>query len=150
MTEISPFYFFLIAAVVLFALELGIFQLSVFWFLFAALGASVTAAICWFFPETGWTAAIGYFAAATLAIVTVMFPVLRKLQNQPGGMSGNDAVGQKVRVLRAISAEQAGKVEWSGRDWDAELAANATRPLAVGDSATIEAVAGIRLIVRPL
>lgn len=150
MSEISPFYFFLGAAVVLFALELGVFQLSMFWFLFAAIGASVTAGICWFFPETGWTGAIGYFALATLVVVALMFPMLRRLQNQSSGMSGNDAVGQRVKVLKALSADQVGKVEWSGGDWDARLASGVEGSLASGDEAVIDSMEGISLIVRPL
>lgn len=150
MSGISPFYFFLGAAVLLFALELGVFQLSVFWFLFAAIGASVTAGICWLFPETSWTAAIGYFAAATLLVVALMFPMLRRLQNQSGGMSGNDAVGQRVKVLKAFSAGQVGRVEWSGRDWEAKLATGVEASLAIGDDAIIDSVEGIGLIVRPL
>lgn len=149
MIEVSPFYFFLGAAVVLFALELGIFQLSVFWFLFAAMGASITAGVCWFLPETGWTAAIGYFAISTSVVVVFMFPVLRRLQNQDGGMAGNDAVGQQVKVLEAISATQVGKVEWSGGDWEAQLAPDVDTTLAVGEGALIDSVQGIRLIVRP-
>ncbi len=148
MAELSPFYFFLGAAVVLFALELAIFQLSVFWFLFAALGASVTAGICWFFPNTGWTAAIGYFAVSTLAVVVVLFPLLRRFQNSSGGMSGNDAVGQRVEVLGTIAPGGRGKVFWSGRDWEAQLVASASHELSDGDSAVIESLEGIRLNVR--
>lgn len=150
MTEISPFYFFLGTAVLLFALELAIFQLSVFWFLFAAIGASITAAVCWLFPETSWTAAMGYFAAATLVVVVLMYPLLRRLQNQKGGMSGHDAVGQQVTVLKAISKGQTGRVEWSGRDWEAKMASGVESSLAIGDEAVIDSVEGIGLIVRPL
>lgn len=150
MSGISPFYFFLGAAVLLFALELGIFQLSVFWFLFAAIGATVTAGICWFFPETSWTAAIGYFAVATLVVVALMFPMLRRMQNQSSGMSGNDAVGQRVKVLKAFSGGQTGRVEWSGRDWEAKMAPGVETALAIGDEAIIDSVEGIGLIVRPL
>lgn len=148
--EISPFYVFLLAAVVLFALELGVFQLSVFWFLFAAIGASVTAAVCWFLPATGWTAAIGIFAAATVATVVLLYPLLRRLQSRPGGMAGNDAVGQRVSVIEPIAPSRPGKVSWSGGDWSAELAAGETRTLEVGEQASIAAIEGIRLIVRPL
>jgi len=148
MDGISPFYFFIIAAVVLFALELGIFQLSVFWFLFAALGASITAGICWFLPETSWTAAIGYFAVSTLAVVTIMFPILRKLQSNTGGMSGNDAVGQRVKAASLIEPGQEGRVLWSGREWDAYLSADAATGLSLGDEAVIESLQGIRLNVR--
>lgn len=148
MAAISPFYFFISAAVVLFALELAIFQLSVFWFLFAALGASITAGICWFVPETSWTAAIGYFAFATLAVVTVMFPMLRRLQTGSGSMPGNDAVGQLVTVTTAMEPGQKGKVIWSGRDWDARLSSDAPSGLQVGEEAVIESLEGIRLNIN--
>ncbi len=148
MAAISPFYFFLIASVVLLALELGIFQLSVFWFLFAALGAAVSAAVCWLFPETTWTAAIGLFAAATVLITAVLFPLLRRFQQQESSMAGNDAVGQRVVCQQAIAPGKSGKVVWSGRDWDAKLEAGSDTLLAVDEEAVICAVQGISLIVR--
>lgn len=145
----SPFYFFLSAAVVLFALELGIFQLSVFWFFFAALGASVTAGICWFFPETGWTMAIAYFAIATALVVAVLFPALRRHQQKGGAMAGNDAVGQRVVVLENMEPGAVGRVQWSGRDWEARLEPDAIAALAENEEAVISAIEGIRLSIRP-
>jgi len=143
----SPFYFFLFAAVALLAVELAVFQLSVFWFLFAGLAAMLTAAVCWFQPETSWTMAIGLFALMTVAVVAVLFPVLRRFQTSGGAMAGNDAVGQRVQVLEAMQPGQTARVSWSGRDWDARLL-NESEAVAVGEEAVIESVEGIRLTVR--
>lgn len=147
MSGVSPFYFFLGASVVLLALELAIFQLSVFWFFFAALGAAVVAAVCWFMPDTSWTLAIGLFAGATVVITAVLFPLLRRMQQGESSMAGHDAVGQRVQCQQAVIAGQAGRVLWSGRDWEARLAAGSA-DLAVGDEALIAAVEGIHLVVR--
>lgn len=148
MLSVSPFYFFVIAAVALFLLELGIFQLSVFWFLFAALGASITAGVCWFFPDTGWTVAIACFFASTLGVVMLMYPLLKRLQNQGGSMPGHDAVGQRVQALEAVEPGAAGLVTWSGQNWEAFLNASSASALAKGDEAVIESLEGIRLNIR--
>lgn len=147
--DISPFYLFAGATVVLLVLELAVFQLSVFWFLFAALGAAITAAVCWFYPDLSWTAAIATFVVGTVAVLLVLLPWFRRMRGSHD-MAGNDAVGQRVSVLTDMAPGATGRVSWSGRDWDAVLTPTAADALASGDEAQIESVEGIRLQVRPI
>jgi len=64
-----------------------------------------------------------------------------------GGISGNNAVGQKVVVKGSISKDAPGVVVWSGSDWQAELAEGQQEEIAIGATAHVVRVEGIRLIV---
>ncbi len=143
----SPAVFYLVLAVALIGAELLIMQFSVFWFLFFGLGALVTALIAWVAPELSWMISTLIFLLASLLSAAVLYPPLKRWQNKPGLIAGNDAIGQRVRVIEAISAKQEGKVFWSGSDWPARIDEGQDQPLADGDTAVIKRLEGIRLIV---
>ena len=142
----TPALFYLLIALALVAAELLIMQFSFFWFLFFGLGALVASLGAWLFPEMSWTLSTGLFVVASLGISAGLYSPLKKWQNQPSPIAGNDAIGQKAKVIEAITAERPGKVTWSGSDWPAQLSEGASA-LEVGDSATIVKLEGIRLIV---
>lgn len=144
--EMSPAMFYLIVAVALIGAELVIMQFSVFWFLFFGLGALVAALAAWAVPELSWFVTTAIFLFSSLGITALLYPMLKKWQNQPAPIAGNDAIGQEVKVIEAISADSTGKVLWSGSDWPAQLAKGES-DFAVGDSAKIKRLDGIRLIV---
>ncbi|MFT6407163.1 MAG: hypothetical protein ACJAQ6_000573 [Arenicella sp.] len=145
MTEISPAVFYLTLAVILIGAELLILQLSVFWFLFFGIGALITAVVSWFIPLT-WLVSTSIFLLSSLAMALLLYPILRKWQAKPGPIAGNDAIGQRVVVLKAISQGKNGRVQWSGSKWNAELA-DGEDEIAVGEPAVIVKLEGIRLFV---
>ena len=142
----SPALFYLIVAVGLIGTELLIMQFSVFWFLFFGLGALITSVVAWFAPEMSWFVSTLIFLVASLGVSAVLYPMLRKWQDKPSPISGNDAIGQKVEVIEAISGQAQGKVLWSGSEWPAEVD-NSNDSFAQGDYAVIKKLEGIRLIV---
>ena len=142
----APALFYLLLALGLIGTELLIMQLSVFWFLFIGLGALLASLAAWMIPEMSWTVATGVFIVSSVVVSVVLYPLLKKWQDQPAVIPGNDAIGQKVKVVEAISAEQEGKVTWSGTDWPAQLA-EGEAAFELGESAIIRRLAGIRLIV---
>lgn len=142
----SPALVFLMIALGLIATELLIMQFSVFWFLFLGIGALLTSLACWLLPELGWAAAWGLFLISSLLASVALYPPLKRWQAQPAPLAGNDAVGQSVKVVQAITASKAGKVVWSGTEWHAE-AVDSDSEFAVGETATIRKLEGIRLIV---
>ncbi len=142
----TPAIFFLILGVALIGTELLIMQLSLFWFLFFGVGALFASIVAWALPEVGWYISSGVFLLSSLATAAVLYPMLKKWQNQPSPISGNDAIGQRVTVLEPITPEREGKVMWSGSDWPARLASG-NEGLAEGESAIIKRLEGIRLIV---
>ncbi|NND82780.1 MAG: NfeD family protein [Gammaproteobacteria bacterium] len=142
----TPALFYLLLALALIGMELLIMQLSVFWFLFIGLGALVAALAGWVMPELSWTAVTALFLVSSIVISVALYRPLMRWQNKPAPIAGNDAIGQTVKVVQAISADSEGKVQWSGTDWPARLAAG-EEPLAEGQSAVIRKLEGIRLIV---
>ncbi len=145
----SPFWLLLITGVTLLAIELIVFQFSTFWLFFLGLGALVGAAYAWLGGDVTYTAAIGVFLAASVAFTALLYAPIRRWQQKPAGMSGNDAIGQTVIVEQAFDKNGKGLVNWSGSDWQAELASGEIGELAVGDEATVVSVKGIRLFVKP-
>lgn len=132
-------------AVVLIGAELLILQLSVFWFLFFGMGALVTAIASWFTPLS-WLASTSLFFVASLLIALLLYPLLRKWQNKPSPIAGNDVIGQRVEVIKTISHNRNGKVQWSGSDWNAQLAEGEDE-IPAGEVAFIIKLEGIRLFV---
>jgi len=148
--NLSPFWLFLIAGVALVAIELIVFQFSTFWLLFIGLGALVAAAYAWILGDVSYTSAVAVFLISSVAITALLYAPIRRWQTKPSSMAGNDAVGQSVEVVEVIERGKGGSVVWSGSDWQAELAEGESGPLLVGETATVAAVKGIRLIVKPI
>jgi membrane protein implicated in regulation of membrane protease activity len=142
----TPALFFLLLALGLIGTELLIMQLSVFWFLFIGLGALLASLAAWLIPEMSWAVATGIFVVSSVVVSAVLYPFLKKWQDQPAVIPGNDAIGQKVNVIQAISAAKDGRVSWSGTDWSARLA-EGEAGFESGESAIIRKLVGIHLIV---
>jgi membrane protein implicated in regulation of membrane protease activity len=142
----APAFFFLLLALALIGTELLIMQLSVFWFLFIGLGALIASLAAWLIPEMSWSVATGIFIVSSVLVSAVLYPFLKKWQDQPAVIPGNDAIGQKVKVIAAISTDKDGRVSWSGTDWSAQLA-EGEAAFELGESAIIRRLTGIHLIV---
>lgn len=142
----TPAMFYLVVAVALIGTELLIMQFSVFWFLFFGIGALVTSVVAWLIPDISWFASTLLFLVASVGVSALLYPKLREWQNQASPIAGNDAIGQSAEVIEAIVENKNGKVIWSGTEWPAQLAAGETE-FAIGDTAKIHKLEGIRLIV---
>ena len=148
MAAATPFFFYLIAAIILIVLELLVFQLSVFWLLFLGAGALAAAAVAFVYQDAGWILTTAVFVLGTAVIAFIAYRPLKRWQSRPGKMPGNDAIGQQVVVLSDIGPGAAGTVQWSGTDWRAELEASTDVVLAKGSTATIIGLEGITLTVE--
>ena len=142
----TPAFMYLLIAVALIGTELLIMQFSVFWFMFFGLGALVASVVSWLLPELTLVSVTAVFLIASVAFAIGLFPYLKRWQNQPAPIAGNDAIGQSVEVTQAISAEKSGKVMWSGVEWPAQIV-DGEPALEVGATVKIRKIAGIRLIV---
>ena len=142
----SPALFFLLLGLAFVGIELLIMEFSVFWFLFFGLGALIASTASWLMPELSWTASSAVFLIASIAVSVALYPMLKKWQNQPSALAGNDAIGQSVKVVEIITTEKPGVVNWSGSDWAAELA-DGESPFEAGTTAKIQKIEGIRLFV---
>lgn len=146
MSEISPQLFFCLLGLVLIGIELVVFQLSVIWLLFIGTGALVASGLGWLLGWQDWTYLTATFVIASALVTLVLYRPLRRWQQQPGPIAGNDAIGQQVQVKVAIAPGEQGKVSWSGTDWPAVLD-DENGSLQSGERAYILAVTGIRLTV---
>ncbi len=148
MAAATPFFFYLIAAIILIVLELLVFQLSVFWLLFLGAGALAAAAVAFVYQDAGWILTTAVFVLSTAVVAFIAYRPLKRWQSRPGKMPGNDAIGQQVVVLSDIGPGAAGTVQWSGTDWRAELEASTDVVLAKGSTATIIGLEGMTLTVE--
>jgi len=142
----TPASLFLIIAAVLIGTELLIMQFSVFWLMFFGLGALLTSLVCWLMPELGMTAAVSIFFISSLIVSALLYPVLKKWQDKPAPLAGNDAIGKSATVVELIPAGGIGKVFWSGVDWPAENSEQ-SQAFEQGETVIIKKLEGIRLIV---
>ncbi|MDX1451936.1 MAG: NfeD family protein [Oleiphilaceae bacterium] len=145
--EISPVLFFCLAGLVLIGIELVVFQLSVVWLLFIGSGALLASGLGWLLDWNDWTTLTAAFVIASVVITALLYRPLKRWQDKPGPIAGNDAIGQQVRLKTEITPGGEGKVMWSGSEWTAVLNSNAPRALAAGESGYIEAVSGIKLFI---
>ena len=146
---ITPFTLFFALAVLLFAIELLVLQFSVFWVAFFGLGSLVAAIAAYIFPSLDWVGATAVFVVASAIICLGLLKPLRKWQTSADGVAGNDAVGQRVSVLKGVALGAAGQVHWSGADWRAELAEGVADPIEEGAEAEIVSLSGITLYIKP-
>jgi membrane protein implicated in regulation of membrane protease activity len=144
----TPFTLFFALAVLLLAVELLVLQFSVFWVAFFGLGALVAAVAVHFFPGLDWGGTTAVFVAASAVICVGLFKPLRRWQNGPGVAAGNDAIGQRVSVLKPVAVGSAGQVHWSGTEWRAELAEGESEEVEQGAEAEIVALSGITLYIK--
>ena len=148
--NLSPFWLFLISGVALVAIELLVFQFATFWLFFIGLGALVAAGYAWLSGDVTYTATVGVFLVASITLTALLYAPIRRWQNKPSAMSDNNAIGQLVTVVEPFGPSTRGSVTWSGSDWQAQLASGESTELAAGDEATVVAVKGIRLFVKPV
>ncbi len=143
----NPFWLFLVIGVVLLAVEMLVFQFTTFWLFFIGVGALIAAAFAWIAGDASYLMTTLVFVVASAAVTAVLYSPLRRWQREPSAISGNNAVGQKVVVKSTVSTQKGGLVNWSGSDWQAELADDQHGEIAAGENARVVAVEGIRLVV---
>ena len=142
----TPADFFLIVALIMIATEMFVMQFTVFWFMFIGIAALITSLVAWVIPDLSWGMSITVFAISCIGVSAVLYPLLKRWQDKPGPMPGNDAIGQTVEIVETISPGGKGKAEWSGAEWAAELA-DGEPELQAGQTGKIIQLEGVRLIV---
>lgn len=143
----DPVYFFLMLGIVAILIEVIVLQLATFWLLFIGIGALAASLLLYLMPGIGWGGSTMIFVIVTVVTTVLLYRPLRAWQTAPSPLEGNDALGQSVEVIEKVSADNPGKVIWSGTDWPAELKPGETKVLEVGEKAEIVEMTGITLIV---
>ena len=143
----TPFAFYLSLAVALLAIELIVFQFSLFWFLFISLGALVAMVTALFIPGASWALTTGVFVVSSTLISIALYRPLLAWQKKPGKIASHDALGQAVEIKEAVSKEQPGKAIWSGSEWNAFLEEGDDESIEPGTTAYITRLEGIRIFI---
>ncbi len=147
--NIEPYLIFLILGGLLVACEILILQASVGWLLLLGLSALITSLILWFMPQLVITTALFIFIGCSVLVIAVLYKPMRRWQNKPSAMQANDAYGQEAVVVATITKTEAGKVDWSGTQWDAKIDSDDnSETLDKGAKVIITNAAGITLSVR--
>ncbi len=147
--NIEPYLVFLILGSLLIACEILILQASVGWLLLLGFSSLITSLLLWFMPQLAMTTALAIFIGCSILVVAILYKPMRRWQNKPSAMQPNDAYGQEAEVVATITKTTAGKVEWSGTQWDAKIDHNdSSEALEKGATVIITDAAGITLSVR--
>jgi len=119
---LQPRFVWLYVAVALFALEFLAPGLIIFFF---AIGACVTAAVC-FFVDIGLDLQLVIFIISSVGSLLGLRRWFKGIflghagSRQSGTRNLEDFVGNKAVVKKNISPSSPGKVEFHGTDWNAE------------------------------
>jgi inner membrane protein len=140
----------LIVGLALLALDILVFGLSPA--MFVATGALATSALLYVVgarPNFAETAAL--VAAASLVVALVGRKPLQKFQN--AGVQedqSSDLIGRELTATHVVTKD-GGRVHWSGLDWEARLATDATvDSLAPGARARVARVENLALVLEPI
>lgn len=144
----DPITFFLVLGGVLLALEVIVFQFTSVWLMLIGVGAVLTGVLLWLVPSLSWTGGFIAFAVLSALVTIALLKPLRRWQQQEGKAPGNDAIGQQVEILEAVSTDSAGKAKWSGGVFNAVLAEGQEQTLEAGKPATITDMKGITLHLK--
>lgn len=147
MTE--PPIILLIIGIILICIEILILQMVIGWLIIIGGAALLSALLLWLLPDIGWFFSILLFCfIATLSTLLLLKPV-KRWQTAASPMPPRDIVGHKVVVTEAVSADQQGKITWSGTQWNARLdSSSPNERIEVDQEAEIVSMTGITLIVK--
>jgi membrane protein implicated in regulation of membrane protease activity len=145
----EPPYIWLILAALFLAVEA--FGATGVGFLFAGLGAILTAIFAHFgWAESLW-AQLAWFFGMTVVWGAMLWKPMKKFRiSKSGGQHYSNMVGGEAVVLApGLKRGVSGKVRWSGTTMEARLAEDAPEEIAVDARVTIREVKGNTLVVTP-
>lgn len=118
-------------------------------FLFAGLGAIVTAVLAHFGLAQDWYSQIAWFFGVTALWAVLLWKPMKKLraQRHSGKDPYSNMIGDEVTVQPGgLQQGKTGKVKWSGTIMNARLVAG-IQEMEEGDTAIIQSVDGTMLMV---
>lgn len=133
-----------VAAVALLIIELATVQMVCIWFCLGAVAATIAA--IWGASGT-WQ--LGVFLVVSAISLAVTRPFVRQAIHFDKVPTNADSfIGMVGSVLEDIdNLAQTGRVRVGGMDWTAR--SQSGDPIHVGDAVVVEAIEGVKLMVRP-
>jgi len=136
-------YIWLALIVITAILETVTAQLISIWIVVGGVAALLTAVL----GGPGWLQ-MAVFVVVTLTTLIVTRPLVKKLvRTKKVSTNADRYVGQKAQVILPIDNQQGtGQVKVEGSIWSARTVDGST--LEAGDSVTVEAIEGVKLLVK--
>lgn len=133
-----------LAAVALLVVELTTVQLVSIWFCLGAVAATIAALWGW----SGTNQLLVFFLVSAVALAATRPLVKNILHFRKVPTNADSIIGMSGPVLEKIdNTAQTGRVRVNGLDWTARSAGG--EPIGEGALITVEAIEGVKLIVRP-
>lgn len=132
------------AAVALLVVEVSTVQLVSIWFCLGAVAATMAA--IW---RLSGTMQLGiFFAVSAVALAATRPMVKQAIHFKKVPTNADSFIGMAGSVLEDIdNLTQTGRVRVGGLDWTAR--SQTGEPIRVGDTVVVEAIEGVKLMVRP-
>ena len=133
-----------LAALGLLVAEIATVQLVSIWFCLGAVAATMAAVWGW----SGTVQLLVFFAVSGAALLVTRPLVGQLLHFRKTPTNADSIIGMSGPVLEEIdNTAQTGRVQVNNLDWSARSAAG--DPIGKGTVVTVEAIEGVKLIVRP-
>ena len=137
--------FWLILVAVMLVIEIFTMGLTTIWFSLGAVAAAIAAGL----GAPLWMQ-IFLFSVVSVVIMILVRPFAIKVMDRNRTKTNIDEmIGQQAEVIEAIDNQrEQGRVRFRGVEWMARSVDGST--MAAGDVVTVEAVSGVKLLVRKL
>ena len=137
--------FWLILVAVMLVIEIFTMGLTTIWFSLGAVAAAIAAGL----GAPLWMQ-IFLFSVVSVVIMILVRPFAIKVMDRNRTKTNIDEmIGQQAEVIEAIDNQrEQGRVRVRGVEWMARSVDGST--MAAGDVVTVEAVSGVKLLVRKL
>ena len=133
-----------LAAIGLLLVEVFTVQMVSIWFCLGAVAATIAALLGW----SGTNQLLVFFLVSAVALAATRPLVKNILHFRKVPTNADSIIGMSGPVLEKIdNTAQTGRVRVNGLDWTARSAAG--EPIGEGALITVEAIEGVKLIVRP-
>lgn len=137
--------FWLILVAVMLVIEIFTMGLTTIWFSLGAVAAAIAAGL-----DAPLWVQILLFSVVSVVIMILVRPFALKVMDRNRTKTNIDEViGQQAEVIEAVdNQKEQGKVRFRGVEWMARSVDGSK--LAAGDVVTVEAVSGVKLLVKKL
>ena len=137
--------FWLILVAVMLVIEIFTMGLTTIWFSLGAVAAAIAAGL----GAPLWVQILLFTVVSVVIMILVRPFALKVMDRNRTKTNIDEVIGQQAEVIEAIDNQrEQGRVRCRGVEWMARSVDGST--MAAGDVVTVEAVSGVKLLVRKL
>lgn len=137
--------FWLILVAVMLVIEIFTMGLTTIWFSLGAVAAAIAAGL----GAPLWVQILLFTVVSVVIMILVRPFALKVMDRNRTKTNIDEVIGQQAEVIEAIDNQrEQGRVRFRGVEWMARSVDGST--MAAGDVVTVEAVSGVKLLVRKL